>query len=402
MPRPARWPVQFLLYAAGDAAATGAFPALHRFLWRQVEDLQRIVTNSSIATTAQFDSANGPSLRWVLDPRRRFPVQPMGETNTGDPRELINFVSWARRVCPADLHVLILSGHGLAFQDERTRQHLSRGGSGEAPPVIKRAKHLFQPVRTRAVLMDESDFLSVPETSAALSEIAGKIDAKLDVLVFDACLMSNIEILAELRPFVHTVVGAVDEISAAGLNLAGAAWQLTQGVQSGKNMDYRNLAQAFPDTYRPQWKTDSCIAVNVSLEAFSEALDHLKLFTESLFSWIDDEPKNKRIIREALSIGSRNIVRFQSKSIADLSAIHKALREAGTPKSATRHLKAAIHSLDSSIISRRFGSDYKQALGISIFSPTDSKQFTLHKKDYEKLEIAKRTNWLDVLESIYT
>jgi hypothetical protein len=112
---------------AGDASSSGDFAALTPFLWKQLRQLQGVVTNEQVAGVAQLDGMSHPTLRWVLDPLSRFRPQQLGETNTGDPQGLVEFCAWANANCPAEVEVLILSGHGLAFQDARTSRYLGRG-----------------------------------------------------------------------------------------------------------------------------------------------------------------------------------------------------------------------------------------------------------------------------------
>lgn len=392
------WPLQFAVYGAGDAGAQGAFPALQSFLWAQLRELTRVITTSRIAGLAQLDNVGAPSLRWVLDPRGRYEPHTIRETNTGDPRELVEFCQWCERTCPADQHVLVLSGHGLAFQDSIARDIYSRGAAGPLP--IKRAKSLFRSsaVGTRALMMDESDFLTVPEMRGALAAVASAYaKGRIDVVVFDACLMSNIELLYELADIAGAAVGAVDEISGAGLNLAGAA-QILDGAGP---LSAAEIASAFVASYAPGKASDSCIAVDLDRAGLDEAVSAFAEFSGLLLADISNSAELARMCRDALASSSRELVRYRSKSLADLAAVYVALREIGLPARTLSALEIAVRKFAALVIGRRVGQDYASALGLSLFAPSSLDQYRTNAADYNALTFAHRTRWAQVLDHLY-
>ncbi|MBL8542270.1 MAG: hypothetical protein JNJ63_00540 [Hyphomonadaceae bacterium] len=394
----AAWPLQCAVYGAGDAGAGGAFPALQSFLWRQLDGLSRVISTDRVAGLAQLDSMNAPSMRWVLDPRGRTKPQTMPDTNTGDPAQLVEFAQWCERSCPAERHVLVLSGHGLAFQDSVTSGHYGRGVAEMG--AIKRAKSLFRSrtIGTRAILMDESDFLTVPEMRGALAAIAaGYSSRRIDTLVFDACLMSNVELMYELAGIAGAVVGAVDEISGAGLNLAGAAQILHRDAPTTPSA----IASAFVTAYEPNQASDSCIAVVLDEARLDEAIASFAEFSTLLLADISANRELARLCRDALANSSRELVCYRSKSLADLGAVLVAMREVGLPQRTLAALESAVRQFATLIIGRRVGSDYANALGLSLFAPSNIEQYHVNVRDYANLAFAQRTRWGDVLKQLY-
>jgi hypothetical protein len=145
----ASWPVSILIYGAGDAASR--FPGLQTDIERQLAALLRVATNQHVAAIAQLDRTTGLSTRWLLDSRNRVAPTTLGETNTGDPSELVDFISWSNSTYPADRHVLVLSGHGMAWQDEKTRRVLKGRGvvlpTTTLPTIAQLAKRFGWPPR---------------------------------------------------------------------------------------------------------------------------------------------------------------------------------------------------------------------------------------------------------------
>ncbi len=153
-----------MIYGAGEAIRGSG--ALAPQIGAQLGRLVQVVTNRSIAGMTQLDSSSVPTLRYVLDPQGRPPVYQLTNVNVGDPNELVSFVRWSAAIYPAQRSVLVLSGHGAAWQDEMVSQlldsTLTRSATAvpPAPGAIHHARRLFGPevnstaAVTRAILID--------------------------------------------------------------------------------------------------------------------------------------------------------------------------------------------------------------------------------------------------------
>ena len=65
----------------------------------------------------------------IEEPTIKFPLQPAsalvlaaqtesGETDTGDPATLFDFISWTQEHYPADRYMVILAGHGAGTEED--------------------------------------------------------------------------------------------------------------------------------------------------------------------------------------------------------------------------------------------------------------------------------------------
>jgi len=111
-------------------------------------------------------------------------IEPAGPRNTGDPTLLRELLCWASATFPARFRALVLWGHGagtkIAIDD----------GSGDA--------------------------LTIGELLAAFAGgLAGT--GPLDLVVFDACSMAKLELLADLAPFARIVLASGEVVPASGL-----------------------------------------------------------------------------------------------------------------------------------------------------------------------------------------
>src|SRR6185312_9787586 len=277
------WPIRIMVYGAGEAA--GGAGALSDQIQMQLSRLQQVITTQSVAGIAQLESSSAQSLRYVLDPQGRQPFYQIPNVNVGDPNSLLEFVKWSAAVCPAQCSVLALSGHGAAWEDEMVAQTLGRAAATNravhaarpAPGAIHHPRSLFGPNATphgamgRAILIDgqNRDFLSNAELGSALAQIRAVLGGKIDVLVFDACLMSSWEILQEVSDSATTVVGSVDEISASGIDLSAAAAKLNAANGAATPM---TIAVTIATEFQPQTVFDSCVAVDLSSTSWVSAL----------------------------------------------------------------------------------------------------------------------------------
>ena len=144
------WPARVLIYGAGEAV--NGQGSLSSFLVAQLERLEQVCTNRVVSAIAQLDSTASDSIRYVLDPTGTQPRYQLPNVNVGDPNELRSFVGWAGRVCPARRTVLVLSGHGAAWQDQFVEDALQTrtvdrqrvlDNFSPAPGAIRHARKLF-------------------------------------------------------------------------------------------------------------------------------------------------------------------------------------------------------------------------------------------------------------------
>ena len=100
-------------------------------------------------------------------------LQDLGETNTGDPEVLSDFIAWGVKSYPADRYVAILWNHGNAWT--------GYGGDSTSP---------------------DHDKLNFGEIVSGLSDGLKKAGLKsFDLLGFDACLMADYAIIQALQSF---------------------------------------------------------------------------------------------------------------------------------------------------------------------------------------------------------
>ncbi len=145
-----------------------------------------------------------------------YPKEEFDACNMGESASLSNFVTYCLDEYDTDKYSLILWNHGAG------------------------------PVMGFGVDENYSDILSLPELQKALDTSVGKSDKKLELIGFDACLMSSLEVADAFAPYANYLVSSqetepgwgwnyafLSELSEPGMNGAGLGKEIIDSY-----MDY--------------------------------------------------------------------------------------------------------------------------------------------------------------------
>ncbi|HEX6851983.1 MAG TPA: clostripain-related cysteine peptidase [Candidatus Polarisedimenticolaceae bacterium] len=235
-----------LVYMAGDNDLDFAGVA-------DLEEMKRAGSSRSVNIVVQFDRAGAgrKTHRYLVRKGTTLPadvVQSLGETNTGDPRVLEDFVTWGMRTYPAKRYLLVLWNHGSGWDDANVFE--GNAFSGSLPPVVRgplvvanaagrgrgtlssgqvrsalrrNRSALFRTsvraaVSTRAIAFDDDaqDFLDNVEIRKVLARVKARLGRKIDVLGLDACLMGMLEVAFQVRGTAAFAVGSQETEPAEG------------------------------------------------------------------------------------------------------------------------------------------------------------------------------------------
>jgi hypothetical protein len=220
MKRKAEW--TFMVYLAGDNNLSDAGD-------EDLREMRTVGSTADVNVVAQFDNAGnrGTARYHIQRKKEKETVVSLGETDSGDPKTLIEFAKWAAKDYPAERYALILWNHGGGWEpleiDGIARDAGARGYSvrevGElAGSPLK--KLLFRSsIKTilgrssaeeRAICCDDGSghSLDTVELGNALAQIKDALGKPIDLLGMDACLMSNLEVAHEAQSFVKYIVAS--------------------------------------------------------------------------------------------------------------------------------------------------------------------------------------------------
>ena len=377
-----------------------------------LKEMKRVGSTANINIVAQVDSASAGSktTRYQLTKGQASSLskdakQKLGNQNTGDPKSLIDFVSWVAANYPADRYALVLWNHGQGWDDTDIFEG-ERSGSRRRPrsnafrhaffrrtveKAAVAARHTDH--TTRAILIDDNskDFLDNVEMQKVAKAAVAKFGGKIDLFGMDACLMNQIEVAYQLRKQSAFIVGS--ELTEP---LDGWPYdRILAKLAKKPTMDPSELATTIVDDYIASYKSDggpvtqSAVAVG-RVEAVATAIDALG--TALLTSMGSPAAK------EAIQIARLKTQHFDDNLNANVDLRHfcELLDSANVPgaiKAAAQGVRAA---LDSYVLkSGHLGVNVANAKGVSIYFPQDEIS-PLYKKH---LDFAKTNSWTKFLNA---
>lgn len=217
---------------------------LERDIYLDLNEAERVGSSPNVNVVAQMDrfrAAYQGDGDWTS--ARRYYVtqdndlnavhsqmaQDLGEVDMSEGQTLVDFVQWAAQNYPADKYVLILSDHGMGWPGGWSDP--APGGSGDnSTPLSAR--------------LGNNIFLSELDQALGQARSAAGID-KFEIIGMDACLMSQIEVMAALQPHANYAVASEEVEPSIGWAYASFLGDLVQNP----DMSGAQLSKAIVDGY---------------------------------------------------------------------------------------------------------------------------------------------------------
>ena len=180
-------------------------------------EMATVGSDANINIVVQFDRINGYDTSygdWTrckrfyiekdMTPIPGNAVEGLGEVNMGNPETLVDFVEWTVTSYPAEKYALVLWNHGDGWRQEAI------AGAEKTPASKQKVQAPKDELVFKAVCWDDTngDVLSMDEVQQALSEIQTQTGEIMNLIGFDACLMSMMEVAYEIRDYGAVMVGS--------------------------------------------------------------------------------------------------------------------------------------------------------------------------------------------------
>lgn len=217
---------------------------LHYFAWKNLKQMEQIGSNENMTIIVQLNTPGhlNPTKRYIIKKGRRILVQddtsPSVKLNSGNPQTLIDCVNWGVSHYPADHYGLIFWNHGSAAIDPHFTKTINpcdlfyRNPTDNMLEIDRGISYMtllsqitasFLPTDgKRGICFDDTfrSYISNNDLDFALKEISSKSlnNKKLDVVVFDACLMSMIEISSIVQKYAHFMATSQEVVYGTGQN----------------------------------------------------------------------------------------------------------------------------------------------------------------------------------------
>src|SRR5262245_12531069 len=303
-PTEKRWTV--MVYLAGDNNLSTAGEG-------DLREMKQVGSTNAVNVVVQFDRAGRTRKTQRYYVRKgtslaKDVVQSLGETDYGDPRVLTAFIDWAIARYPAQHYMLVLWNHGAGC--DNSNLYAGDYFSAVTPPVVRKrtqvvrcsprtrakpiqsstvragarraARALFAStahamMTTRAICFDDQakDFLDNVELKRVLEATRTKLRRKLDVLGFDACLMSMVEVAYQLKGGVAVSCGSEEEEPNEGWPYARILGRLAARPSMSPKALASTVAREYLASYRQGDGVTFAATDVAALDALARSIDGL-------------------------------------------------------------------------------------------------------------------------------
>lgn len=255
-----------MVYMAGDNNLSAAGEA-------DLAELRSVGSSNRVNVLAECDSAgpNGTRRFQIGERGQADIITELGETDSGDPNVLLDFIRWGVREFPAQQYALVLWNHGGGWEPSRIDEIAQEVGSNDftraeaaersqAPVASAFFRTTLQTILSlgttaeRAVCSDDGSHhsLDTVELGRVMQFASREVGRPIDLLGMDACLMSNLEVAYQLRSCVRHVVASEDTEPACGWPYASILEYLTREPHASSEV----LAQQVVSAYASQLGDD--------------------------------------------------------------------------------------------------------------------------------------------------
>ncbi|HMN27572.1 MAG TPA: clostripain-related cysteine peptidase [Caldilineaceae bacterium] len=295
----------------------------------------------------------------------------LGEVDSGAPETLVDFAVWAMKNYPAKKYALILSDHGAGWV----------GGWNDSAP-------------------EEASSLTINEIDQALATILQETKVRqFEFLGFDACLMSEMEVLAGMAPYAHYAVASQETEPALGWAYAKFLGALTtKPAQSGAELagnivksyivnDMRIVDNAARTNYLAELGADAisakAMAAQMSEDVTLTAIDLSKItplmaaLNEFAFALTTVDPVAVAKARTYAQSFESVFDPEEPSPYIDLGHFAKLVAEFAESAKVDDALKDLQKAYKAAILAEISGSQRPGASGFSIFFPTPDLLFSV-------------------------
>lgn len=403
MARKAKW--TFLVFMAGDNSLSSAGD-------KDLYEMRIVGSTPDVNIIVEFDNAGKLGTRRFCiakDGQKEY-MRKLAETDCGDPKTLVNFIQWAAKKYPAEHYVLDLWSHGSAWEPAEIDRVARSVGAPQYTPkeAVQRstspvAQSFFRSTletifrlnkAERAICFDDGsghslDTIELGNVLKRTTEILGQ---PVDILGMDACLMSNIEVAYQARPYVKYIVGSEESEPGDGWSYDAILAKLI----AAPDMSPADFATHIVSDYI-KFYMDQRYVGDITQSAFDlSRIDTITAPLDALAAALLKEMPDSAM---AVWKAQRQAANFFYKTLLDINHFSEILTTVGSPEvcSAAAALTEALKpGPDQFVIAESHNGDrVSRCAGLSIYLPALDKV----NRYYGDLDFARDHQWPALLKA---
>ena len=408
----------FIVYMAADND-------LDYFARRNLEQLKAVGSNENISIVVQLDrhGAHEHTKRLYVTKGQLYQMNAHDITaqqklNSGSAQTLIDCCEWAIKNFPAKHYALVLWNHGIGILDSIR----SKTTNASELFTFNPSNHMLELDRSvgffdflerksheeerRGVCFSDTygSYLTNQKIDFALKTICEKyLYKKFDIIAFDACLMSMVEVASLIRPYANIMVASEEVELGTGWPYDAILAPFEKQTLSPEEFGLQ-IVNAYAKHYHSITKDFTQAATNLSsIELVEKNVNQVStLLLEAL--QFQKSYSVKRAIQASRS--KRTCTYFSEPSYIDLHHFYSNLLESLEFVSLEEQglqllplLKQRLHEgltlIELSLIANATGENLTRAKGLSIYFPLRSID-----PSYNQTSFANATRWVELIKAV--
>ncbi len=298
-------------------------------------------------------------------------IEYMGNIDSGNYRNLADFVNFSVKEYPANKYALIIWSHGSGWT--RSDDYVNRG-----------------------ICPDQTHFNQISVAKGQLRRAFEMFSQKLNVLIFDACLMFTLEVLTEVYQYTEFVVGSENLMPYEGLPYKEILnnWQKSITASTISN----NVVELFIQSHLPGGSQNpNDLDREVSMSAMNSA--KLPLLLNSLATFVSASVDNNYAL-ELVQKARKNSFGFHvSRTETDIKEFMINLKSlVDQEEELTNELQSIINIIDRVFVSQASLNLPENIGTATVWLPTHLDYLKGSGELYSNLKFAQLTTWISFLE----
>jgi len=398
----------FMVYLAGDNNLSDAGK-------KDLEEMAAVGSTPDVNIVAEYDciDTDRNSKRYYVKPGELKEVADLGETDSGDPNNLLKYIAWTKENYPADRYALVLWNHGGGWdkssidtisQEVGTKNYGRIEGAERSSTSLGRVffrttlKTIMSlsTAEERAICSDDGSGHSVDtiELGKVLAEAKKLLGQKIDLMGMDACLMSNVEVAYQARDCVNYVVASEENEPFDG-------WPYTavlQGLVADPDMATADLGAHIVDAYIKSYASSDSTVTQAAMD-LSKSEDVAAALDELADALIAHMPAAKF---EMWSAAGKPAANFWYNTLWDISHFCERLEtvsaDEGVKAAAGKVLK--VLEIGNFVVAEGHrGKKVERCGGVTIYLKAPPAELSRY---YAELDFAKGHRWGKLLEAYHS
>jgi hypothetical protein len=339
------------IHRAGGSNDKVAFTALYDgFDNLKTADLSGNVTLRGMVAPATAVLPAYPTGNRLVSEKKGYLLSPSGDTsgvvleerNTGNPSTLGGFIGWSRAYVPAERYMLILVGHGRGWK-------------------------AFGPDLSSPGSLEPFDALYMNELREAMH------GAPLDLLVFNSCLMGELEVAHQFIGKARYFIGSEENMGSPGFDLE----RLHAALNFDPTPEPQAIGESMVDNYvANQQRNGNFIRSTISLvdmervASLSAAVNTWALTMRRGMPYFVNRDNPGDNVQTSIYGATEKTTVFSDSNFIDLGSFAREIRQhALLPECAKNGVNTVLERLGSAVLKRSYSEDMADTAGLSIYFP---------------------------------